>query len=57
MSRIMIDDYPNKWHFYRSHFAGNPCAECLACGKVYACWDADDLEAHNEQHETETTND
>jgi hypothetical protein len=54
MSRIMIDNYPNKWHFYRSHFAGNPCAECLACGKVYACWDADDLEAHNEQHEMET---
>ena len=57
MSRIMIDNYPNKWHFYRSRLAGNPCAECVACGKVYACWDTDDLEYHNQQHETETTND
>lgn len=55
MSRIMVDSYPNKWHFYRSPLAGNPCAECLTCGQIYVYWETDDIEYHNQQHETETT--
>jgi hypothetical protein len=54
MSRIMVDSYPNKWNFYRSHFGGNPCAECLTCGQIYVYWETDDLEYHTEQHEMET---
>jgi len=55
MKQIMVDSYPNKWHFYRSQLAGNPCAECLTCGQIYVYWETDDLEYHNQQHETETT--
>jgi hypothetical protein len=32
------------WLFYRSHFGGNPCAECLTCGQIYVYWETDDLE-------------
>ena len=42
------------WLFYRSRLAGNPCAECVSCGKIYVYWETDDLEAHTEQHEMET---
>ena len=42
------------WLFYRSQFAGNPCAECLTSGETYDYGEIDDLEAHTEQHEMET---
>ena len=30
--------------FYRSEFAGHPCARCTVCGSVWAHWhDMDDL--------------
>ena len=54
MSRIMVDSYPNKWHFYNAQLTGTPCAECLICGEKYVYWETDDLEYHNQQHETET---
>ena len=53
MSRIMIDSYPNKWHYYLSQLAGTPCAQCAICGQIYVYWETEDLECHTEQHETE----
>ena len=46
--------HEKSWNFYRSQLAGNPCAECLICGQTYVYWETDDIEYHNQQHETET---
>ena len=57
MGNSVMKTLDKSWHFYRSHFAGNPCATCRTCNETWVYWETDDLKAHTEQHEQETTND
>lgn len=42
---------PPAWTFHRAPFTGTPCAVCQTCGETWVYWEADDLDAHTEQHQ------